>query len=999
MIENSWRRLLLILILVGIGVFFLATRGIKLGLDLQGGTRLVYSVDVEAAKADPAKPEAEILEEMALVINDRIDPQGIKDPSITVSGNRILIELPGGNDSDTIDIQRRIENLGSLEMRMVAYEDYEGRGNNDDPALPSDDKFDLTEEKRRLDEWLKLPESQEAIARDAVQAIRKFNLDRESGKGPKSKFLEWRPMFRRKATAEQATFLTERAAGAYVVNAGDWLYDGSQNAHPQGGKATDPRFVPINMHEVYFTGDDLDAKGLVETQGEMGEPAIGYEIKATRATEYADQSEKYIGKAHAIMLNGFVRIDPVFNDRIPGRGQISGGFSSKEVGELILVLKTGSLAIVPERESSATIGPTLGDIAIEKGTLSMLVGSVLIVVFMLMYYRLAGVIAIAALLINVGLVFGIMAAIQATLTLPGLAGIVLTVGMAVDANILIFERIREEFQKGKDLHRAIEAGFEKAMSTIFDANITTFLTGLILYSVGIGPIRGFAVTLMFGIVSSVFAAVYCGRLFFHWIIAKGTLTELKMAQLFKRPHLRLLSLRKPAAVLSVVAVAPCPTGFFLVPTTDKSAPASPGGAAFQFALREPMTQAQLKSALEKDPFYVERELQITTLDDLGEGKSQRFLVKLKLSPEQREEFAAAQRLARKEGRTFNPEIIDKARDQLASVLANEPIGEVKTYSDDSVATTELVLHASSEVDVATIKSRLEKMLPKVFDVAAFVGGEKKGDLANAKDIFVAFNDEPWQVANEDEQLAKAKYIKSLPTRMATWLGGEEPLVAVNGKTLQLSSAFPETSLIGARAVGDLRNAAIGAIILSLVIIVLYIRVRFHDFKYGIAACVALIHDVSITLGIVTVLNAIGLIHAELDLSMIAAFLTIIGYSLNDTIVVFDRIRENLELREKLGTKESFEELIDKSVNQTLSRTVLTSGTTILVVLALFIFNYGAGSVLEGFAFSMIMGIVVGTYSSIWIANPIVLALTDEKDLFEGGAAKKLDANEPATTPA
>ncbi|MCA9857992.1 MAG: protein translocase subunit SecF, partial [Dehalococcoidia bacterium] len=206
-------------------------------------------------------------------------------------------------------------------------------------------------------------------------------------------------------------------------------------------------------------------------------------------------------------------------------------------------------------------------------------------------------------------------------------------------------------------------------------------------------------------------------------------------------------------------------------------------------------------------------------------------------------------------------------------------------------------------------------------------------------------------------------------------------------TVALSSAFPEASLIGARAVGDLRNAAIGAIILSLIIIVLYIRVRFRDFKYGIAACVALVHDVSITLGIVTVLNYVGLIHAELDLSMIAAFLTIIGYSLNDTIVVFDRIRENLELREKLGTKETFEQLIDNSVNQTLSRTVLTSGTTILVVFALFIFNYGAGSVLEGFAFSMMVGIIVGTYSSIWVANPIVLWLTDEKDLLHDGKAK------------
>ncbi|MCB9890780.1 MAG: protein translocase subunit SecD [Planctomycetes bacterium] len=993
MIEHSWRRLLLILVLVGTGVYFLAARGLKLGLDLQGGTRLVYSVDIEQAKADgsvdPDKKDSEILEEMALVIHQRIDPQGIKDPSITLSGNRILIELPGGNDSDTIDIQRRIENLGSLEMRMVAYEEYEGRDLDNEPPIPAEDKFDLTEEKRRLDEWLKLPETQAAIERDPVQAVRKFNLDRATDKGPKSKFLEWRPMYRRKATAEQAQYLTERANGAYVVNEGDWLYDGSQNAHPTGGKPTDPRFVPINMHEVHFTGDDLDAKALAEGSTEMGEPAIDYTIKPGKQLQYADQSEKWTGKCHAIMLNGYVRIDPAFRQRIPGRGQIAGGFTRTEVGQLVLVLKTGSLSIVPERESSTTIGPTLGDIAIGQGRISMIVGSALIVVFMLLYYRLAGLVALAGLAINVALVFGAMAAMRATLTLPGLAGIVLTVGMAVDANILIFERIREEFEKGKDLHRAIEAGFEKAMSTIFDANITTFLTGLILYNVGIGPIRGFAVTLMFGIVSSVFAAVYCGRLFFHWIIEKETITQMPMAQLFKRPHLRLLSVRKITATLSIAAVVLGLIGFFMVPNNDKYGLDFTGGAAFQVALREPLTQAQLKDALEKDPYYVERELQITTLDDMGDGKSQRFLVKLKLSPEQREAFAQAQREARKEGRTFNPEIIDKARDLLANYLANEPVGDVKTYGDENGAITELVLHSATELAVAQVKARLEKVLPKVNEIAAMVGGEKKGDVANSKDIFVSFNDEPFQ--------DQTKYVKSLPTRMATWLGGEEPLKDVNDKTVQLSSAFPEASLIGARAVGDLRNAAIGAIILSLIIIVLYIRVRFRDFKYGIAACVALVHDVSITLGIVTVLNYVGLIHAELDLSMIAAFLTIIGYSLNDTIVVFDRIRENLELREKLGTKETFEQLIDNSVNQTLSRTVLTSGTTILVVFALFIFNYGAGSVLEGFAFSMMVGIIVGTYSSIWVANPIVLWLTDEKDRLHGGKAKP--APESVPTPA
>lgn len=960
MIENSWRRLLLILLLVSAGVFFLATRGLKLGLDLQGGTRLVYSVDIEAAKAeksvDADKKDTEILQEMIQVISNRIDPQGVKDPSITLAGgNRILIELPGGNDSDAIEIQRRIENLGALEMRMIAYEDYVG--------LPDGETFDLAEEKRRLDAWLAKEENKEAIERDAVKAIRKFNLD-TSENGKKSKWLEWRAMHRRHPTAEQIAANPE-------LSASDWIYDRSSNAHPASESPTEPRFAPVNMHEVHFTGEDLDARGLQPTQDKLGEPAIGYKIKPGRAGEYADQSELYKGKAHAIMLNGAIRIDPVFNERIPGQGQISGGFTSKEVNDLILVLKTGSLSIVPERESSTTIGPTLGDAAISQGRISIIIGSVLILFFMLIYYRVAGVIALLGLGINVALIFGAMAFMRATLTLPGLAGIVLTIGMAVDANILIFERIREEQEKGKDLLRSIEAGFEKAMSTILDANITTFLTGLILYNVGVGPIKGFAVTLMLGIVSSVFAAVYAGKLFFHWVILKEMVKDVSMARLFATPKLRLLKFRKFAAVFSAVAVTLGLIGFFVVPTSEKYGLDFTGGAAFQVALAQPQTQQEIKDALEQDEYYKARALQITTLDDAGDGKSSRFLVKLKLTPEQRAEYIEQQQAARAAGKSFTPPIVDKARDLLAGKLANEPVGDAKTVNiPGGVAITELVLHSSTEIDVAEVRDRLSKQLPEVA-AFAYVDGEKKTDVAKAKDIFLEFRDEAWPEGQKD------KYLKGLSTRMAELLGGEEPLKDAAGKPLQLSSAFPEVSLIGARAVGDLRGAAIGAIILSLLIIVMYIRVRFHDFKYGIAACVALLHDVSIVLGIVCVLNYVGIIHAELDLSMIAAFLTIIGYSLNDTIVVFDRIRENLDLQDKLGTKESFEQLIDDSVNQTLSRTVLTSITTFLVVATLFVFNYGAGSVLEGFAFSMMMGIIVGTYSSIWVANPIVLMLTDK----------------------
>ncbi len=963
MVENPWRRLALILALVAAGAFFLLTNGFRLGLDLQGGTRLVYRVDIEQAKAKGMVPKnadaAKIMQDAITVIGNRIDPNGVREASITQAGeDRILIELPGMSPEEAKQVESLIQDLGRLEMRLVAYEDYEK------------ENFDLTEEKRRLDAWL--DKHKDLIEEDPL-AILQFNQNAGKEGGPKSRYLRWYPMFR-------------RPNPNYVEGGTEpkWIWTRHSLAHRH--------FLPVNVHpdEPYFTGEDLDPKGIQPTVDRMGRPAVGYAIKPAKAGLYADWSEKNINKCTAIILNGYVRIAPVFIGRIGGgRGIIEGDFTQQEVDNLIITLKTGSLDVLPELQSKSSIGATLGAEAIRRGSISIALSGAIIVAFMLVYYRLAGLVACLALFINVFLVLGGMAFMRATLTLPGLAGIVLTIGMAVDANILIFERIREELGAGKDLKRAVEAGFEKAFSTILDANITTFLTGMILYNVGVGPVRGFAVTLMLGIATSVFAAVYVGRLLFHFILASKKVTTLSMLRFFTEPKFRLLSIRGITTPLSTLLVAGGLVVFFVTPPEDKYGLDFTGGAAIRVALKEPMAQAEVLKRLRSDEQFSKQfpSPMVTTIGETGPGgRAREFSIKLKLTPEQREAFRKAQAEARAKGETYTLPYLEALRRILGDKLAYDPFGEIKVAPDPEGTKTyvEAVVHAARPVPTDQVRKRLAR-----YNVAAVTvldeGGKPRKDAKSGRNIKIEFD------------MPAGTKKAEVPLRLRDALKG---LTDAEGKPVLLSSPFPEESLIGPRAVGHLIQSAISAIVLSLFLVVMYIRVRFHEFKYGLAACIALVHDVSITLGMVVLFHQLGLIHAELDLSMIAAFLTIIGYSLNDTIVVFDRIRENLRLQKRLGGKESFEEIVDRSVNQTLSRTVLTSLTTFLVVLCQFIFNHGAGSVLEGFSFSMMVGIIVGTYSSIWIANPFVVWLTNRERRRGGGAkAEPAKAASPKPEPA
>ena len=507
------------------------------------------------------------------------------------------------------------------------------------------------------------------------------------------------------------------------------------------------------------------------------------------------------------------------------------------------------------------------------------------------------------------------------------------------------------------------------MVTILDANITTFLAGVVLYNVGVGPVRGFAVTLMVGILTSLFTALFVTRLVFHYLMDRKILTEFKVATWFTGLKFDFVRFGRAAFTGSLIAIVVGLAYSATVRSDQMLGLDFTGGASVEVRLKEGATTQELAQWMASDAEFAKDYPNplINTVDELVGNKAKAFTVKLKITEEQRAQLDQQRAEAKARGEIFEPpykqQLLKNAQLPLVAgafsrvqnnPLPGQPIG--LAYAE---------VHFQQPVSIAEIQRRLE--LEK--------GGEPEvssmsGEGTEATDVVVEF-----PVAKN----ANNSDIEETITLALKDMGD------VNGDPVALSNPIPSAEIIGSRMVGELRTAAIGAMVLSLFLIVMYIRIRFREYKYGFAAVAALVHDVLITFCLIVAFNSMGLVNAEIDLPMIAAFLTIIGYSINDTIVIFDRVRENLSERKRLGdTKETFAELLNRSINQTLSRTILTSGTTLFVVLAVFLVNRGSGSGLEGFAFALTIGILSGTYSTMFIASPLVLWLR-RREAAEGEA--------------
>lgn len=559
----------------------------------------------------------------------------------------------------------------------------------------------------------------------------------------------------------------------------------------------------------------------------------------------------------AVILNDQVITKPNLRAALRDAATISGRFSQREINQLAADLKAGSLSFTPKILSEQNVSAELGKEERAKGIFAAFVGLVLVGVAMISYYRFAGVVATCAVLFNLLIMWGVLQNLGAALTLPGIAGIVLTIGMAVDANVLVFERVREEFAISGRIASAIQTGYRKAFSAIVDSNVTTIIAALILIQFDSGPIKGFAVTLIIGLVSSMFTALFMTRYFFAGWVKNPKNKKLNMANLIGNTNIDFLSYTRPAVIISVVIMAV-------------------GGYLFW---------AQQNTMFGMD-FTGGYSLNVEMEDTLGEEEG-----------------------------IYRQKAID-------AMLTNGAV--------------------SNDFEIRQLSR------PNQLRIQLSLGMEEEGH---------PFYGMPETLSDEDVTFDYEKDPR------ITWVVNALESEGLKVQQSELAKLDKQWSMMSGQFSETMRNNAFLALTFALISILLYITVRF-EFKYAVGAVIGLAHDVLITMGIYAMFHKLGF-PVQIDLEVVGAIMTIIGYSLNDTIIVFDRIREDLKILRKL----SFPEIINHALNVTLSRTIMTSGTTLLVLLSLVIL--GGRSIFD-FSLVMTIGVVVGTFSSLFIAGPVML---------------------------
>jgi SecD/SecF fusion protein len=610
------------------------------------------------------------------------------------------------------------------------------------------------------------------------------------------------------------------------------------NESPGAGNEILPSLDQEGLYYILESAPVVTGEELVDAQPDFdqnGRPAVSFRFNPSGARKFGDYTAANIGNPFAIVLDEEVISAPVIQAHIAGgSGIITGDFTVEESTNLAVLLRAGALPAGLDFLEERTIGPELGADSIEAGKIACIAAFGLVLIYMVLSYGIFGLFANIALIINVGLIFGLLSSIGATLTLPGIAGIVLTIGMAVDANVLVFERIREEMLTSKGPARAIQLGYERALSAITDANITTFMTAVILFAMGSGPVRGFAITLGLGIVTSVFTAIF--------------VTRLMVVMWFER--------KRPKTVLQGRALR-------LVPKQTN----------WDFFRRWKLSLG------------ISAVLILLALGSFG-----------------------------MQGLNFG---IDFRGGTTIRTQSEQPI-DIGEYRD-----------AIQQLELGDIT------ITEVFDPTF-------GPDENVAMIRIQAQDDQESVSADTIQAVEAALQEVVP-----------------------DIAFTSVESVGPKVSNELIQTAVIAVLLAIGAVLVYIWLRF-EWQFALGAVAALVHDVVLTIGIFSELQI------QFDLAIIAALLTIVGYSLNDTVVVFDRVRENL----RKYKKKALSEVLNISINETLSRTMMTSVTTLLALVALFILG---GDVIRGFVFAMIWGVIVGTYSSIFVASTILLWLGVKRD--------------------
>jgi SecD/SecF fusion protein len=813
---------------------YLAPQGLQLGLDLQGGVHMVLRVDLDKAVAnsldfaaqdlkkglakknisavrldspDPAQviftlPNTGVVGEIKEIIKDDFPDLNIDVQSEEGSFPRITLKLT----QEKIDFVRKNAVDQSLEIIRNRVDQF----GVSEPVIVRQGEDEIVVQLAGFDEHDRARDLIERTAQLEFKLVAQHSINLQELVDQAIAAGQWQE----NGNAEQLKALN-LALQASLPKGTEIAFESVENQQNPSKESKQPILLES---PVLMTGD-MVKNSRPGYGGKFNEPMVTLDLTSEGSDKFADITKANVNRRLAIVLDGVVRSAPNITEPIfGGSAQISGSFTHSEASDLAIVLRVGALPAPVEIIQNMTVGASLGKDSISKGLNSGLFGALLVLVFMVIYYRLSGVIADLALALNILFVFSGLAMLGATLTLPGIAGIILSIGMAVDANVLIFERMREEFALGKTARSGVDTGFSKAFSSIVDSQVTTLITALALFLFGTGPIKGFAVTLSLGIIFNLFAVLFCTRLVYDWMFSRRKkIQELKFLQFVRKPNFNFMGVRKIAFTVSALLVIFGTVSFveILLGQANLGVDFS-GGSLLQYKADQPFQLKSIRDALNKGDF------------------------------------------------------------------------------------------GSVDLQQVTGENRLIVKVKKTEDTVGHLGEEITAVLAQQQ-----------------------------------------------GNSFVLESQ----SEIGSSVSDVLRNRAILAIAISLVGVLLYLAIRF-DFSFGLAAAAATFHDVLVVLGICWILQV------EVNLLLVTALLTLAGYSLNDSVVVFDRIRENMgRFHEK-----DFNEIINISINDVLGRSVVTSLTTSLVLAALFFFG---GSAIHDFSFALLIGVIVGTYSSVFIASPLL----------------------------
>ena len=913
-------------------------KNIELGIDLRGGTELQYKLDLSTVEGSAS----DVAEEVKDIISRRLDIYGLKEIRIAIEGtDRLVVTIPGGDQASTEFIMDQIQNAGSLQLQLVVT----AQENN----LPA-----KIEEYIRGENEYTVKKVEFVQLKNAWAARKEANPDLvepEPQRPPEPEFIV-RPLVEKKQVDGKDTYV--RVRDLVLSNKPADKVDGEHIAAAGGSLDPDTRT-----------------------------PMVTFAMDPDGASALGDLTGSNIESPLAIVLDNQVLSSPNIKSRISSNGQITGDFTSQEVNSIVTILRGGSLptdSLLLIQQN--TVGALLGKEARGASIKAIIVGLSLVMGAIALYYLFAGLVANFALVFNIMAVLAYVACFRQTLTLPGVAGILLTIGMAIDANILIFERVREERDRGKTLLQSLTTGYQRAFSVIFDSNLTTALTGIVLFNFGTGPVKGFAITLIAGIIISFISALFVTRLIISFFLNMGVLKNFKMNRLFSTPSISFSSIQKPFMLLSVLVIIG--SWAVVVPRKmDNYGIDFNGGARVGFTLSKKLSRSDVEEIIDtlvKDHEDVFQGARLQELNAVSGEPGRNFILMTRVVA------GAGDAASGDKDAQSAEQVREKLKEKLEARGLLLPSPFVANWEDVAAtgAESNLVLDVNldriSEFSPDDLREKVNAVLAEdsrsKWKVSGQDGESESGLTVESCSLVSE------KTAESPVTKYKLRFAAFTPSPVASTAGTGIPSReqaeaaarrAFNDDSVSdlwaLSEPFPTVSTVGATVSSDLQQKAIVAFFISILGIVFYVSLRF-EFYFGLAAIAALIHDVLISIGLIALVDQfVPNYPIKINLPEVAALLTIIGYSINDTIVVFDRIRENLKIYGK--NKMSFRECVDLSINQTLSRTILTSATTLMTVCSLLVLG---GEAVRGFAFTFLIGLIAGTYSSVFVASPILLML-------------------------